>query len=82
MNELILGDNTIFVKLENARITFLNYGVLYVAYTQDERFNNAMSSNLNNLITKSTLVSRSGEKEREKFFNKLREKINEYRGFK
>jgi len=82
VNELILGDNTIFVKLDNTRITFLNYAVLYIAYTQDERFNNVMNDNLTNLITKSMMISRSGEKEREKFFNKLREKITEYRSFR
>ena len=79
VNELILGDNTIFVKLNSNCISFLNYGVLYVAYTQDERFNAAMSSNVDNLIMRSTLISRSGEKERGKFFNKLRDKINDYR---
>ncbi len=81
VNELVLGDNTIFATLNGSRITFLNYGVLYVAYTMDERFNNAMSENLDNLIKKSVMISQSGEKERVRFFNKLREKIYEYKDF-
>jgi len=79
---LILGDNTIFAKIGDSQITFLNYGVLYIAYTMNERFNKAMSENLDNLIMKSTMISQSGEKERVRFFNKLREKIYEIRGFK
>jgi len=82
VNELILGDNTIFAKIGDSQITFLNYGVLYIAYTMNERFNKAMSENLDNLITKSSMISKSGEKERVQFFNKLREKIYEYRAFK
>ena len=79
VNELILGDNTTLAELDGTRITFLNYGVLFIVYTIDERFNQAMSENLDNLIKKSTMISQSGEKERVRFFNKLRDKIQEYR---
>lgn len=82
VNELILGDNTTMAELDGSRITFLNYGVLFIVYTRDERFNKAMSENLDNLIQKSTMISQSGEKERIRFFNKLREKIYEYRNLK
>ncbi len=79
VNELILGDNTIMAELNDTRITFLNYGVLFIVYTTDERFNNAMSDNLENLVKKSMMISKSGEKERVRFFNGLREKIHQYR---
>lgn len=82
VNELILGDNTVFAKLDNSRITFLNYGVLQIVYTMDDRFNNAMGDNFDNLVKKSMMISQSGEKERFRFFNKLREKIYEYRDSK
>ncbi|MEP7143321.1 MAG: hypothetical protein ABI707_10645 [Ferruginibacter sp.] len=82
VNELILGDNTIFVELDDTRITFLNYGVLFVVYTSDERFNSDMSENLDNLIKKSMMISKRGEKERARFFNQLREKIYQYRDAK
>jgi hypothetical protein len=82
VNELILGDNTIFVELDDTRITFLNYGVLFVVHTSDERFNSDMSENLDNLIKKSMMISKSGEKERVRFFNQLREKIYHYRDLK
>lgn len=77
VNELILGDNTYMAELDDARITFLNHSVLYFIATRDERFNNAIHENLQNLIKKSTMVSTVGEKERVSFFNQLRDKINE-----
>jgi hypothetical protein len=78
VNELILGDNTIMADLDGKPMTFLNYGVLYVVYTSDERFNRAMSENLTNLINKSMMISNSGERERARFFNQLRERIYQY----
>ena len=79
VNELILGDNTIMAELDDTRITFLNYGVLFVVYTTDERFNNAMRENLENLVKKSMMISKSGEKKGVRFFNGLRQKISQYR---
>jgi len=79
VNELILGDNTTMAEMDGSRITFLNYGVLFIVYTYDERFNNVMRDNMDNLIKKSTMISKSGEKERVRFFNQLRERIYHYR---
>lgn len=76
VNELILGDNTIMTELGDTRITFLNHSVLYFVATRDERFNNAMFSNLENLMKKSTMISTIGEKERVRFFNRLRDNIH------
>jgi BetR domain len=76
VNELILGDNTIMAELGVTRITFLNHGVLYFVATRDERFNNAMFTNLQNLMKKSTMISTIGEKERVSFFNRLRDNIH------
>ncbi len=75
VNELILGDNTFMAELGNTRLTYLNHSVLYFVGTKDEQFNDAMFKNLNNLTKKSTQVSSIGEKERVRFFNRLRDKI-------
>ncbi len=77
VNELILGDNTYMAELDGARLTFLNHSVLYFVATKDERFNNAMFDNLQNLVKKSTMISTIGEKERVRFFNQLRDKIHQ-----
>jgi hypothetical protein len=76
VNELILGDNTIVAELGDTRVTFLNHSVLYFVATRDERFNNAMFGNLENLMKKSTMISTIGEKERVGFFNRLRDNIH------
>jgi BetR domain len=76
VNELVLGDNTYLVEMGPMRLTFLNHSVLYFVGTPDEQFNNDMSNNINNLVKKSTQLSSIGEKERVRFFNRLRDKIH------
>lgn len=75
VNEFVIGDNTFFVELDENKITYLNYGVIYFLGTADQKFNEGMFRNLENLIKKSTQISSVGEKERKQFFNKLRKKI-------
>lgn len=75
INELILGDNTFLAELGNTRLTFLNHSVLYFVGTRDENFNNSMFNNIDNLMQKSTLISKVGEKERSNFFNNLHQNI-------
>ncbi|MBD0332324.1 MAG: hypothetical protein ICV66_06690 [Chitinophagaceae bacterium] len=74
-NELILGDNTVLVELDEKRITYLNHSAINFIATSDERFNNHMFDALQNIIKKSTHLSEVGEKERARFFNKLRNKV-------
>lgn len=74
-NELILGDNTILATLDNNIITFLNHSVINFIGTRDTRFNTYMYDNLKNLIRKSTQLSKVGEKDRSRFFNRIREKL-------
>jgi hypothetical protein len=75
VNEFVLGDNTFFVELDDNKITYLNYNVIYFMGTSDQTFNEGMFHNLKNLIKKSTQISKVGEKERKLFFNKMRKKI-------
>jgi hypothetical protein len=76
VNELILGDNTFLVEVDNMRSTYLNHSVLFYVGTKDEDFNQGMFRNIENLIKKSALISSVGEKERYRFFNRLRQKIH------
>ncbi|TFV97596.1 hypothetical protein E4S40_02800 [Algoriphagus kandeliae] len=77
VNEYVLGDNTFFVKLDETKITYLNYSVIYFIGTSDKVFNDGMFKNLENLIKKSTQISLVGELERKQFFNKLRKNIQD-----
>jgi len=77
VNEFITLDNTLLTELNNVRYTFLNHSVLYFVTTRDEQFNQSMFTMLENLMKKSTLISAVGERERVRFFNILRDKIQE-----
>jgi hypothetical protein len=77
VNEFIIGDNTFLATMDEKKVTFLNHSVIYFHGTSDPSFNDAMFRNLKNLIKKSTQISLVGEKERKKFFNKLRKKVVE-----
>ena len=74
-NELILGDNSLLAEIGDMKITFLNHSFMHFVGTRDAYFNNAMYKNFNNLMQKSTLISTSGERDRIKFFNRIREEI-------
>ena len=74
-NDLVLGDNTILVELDGKKITFLNHGVINFISTTDERFNAYTADTMQNLAKRSTHLSQVGEKERYRFFNRLRDKM-------
>ena len=76
VNELVLGDNTVIAELDDNRVTFLNHSVLYFVETRNENFNKAISIHMENLIKRGTMISTIGEKERIRFFNRLRDHIN------
>src|SRR2546421_1049197 len=75
-NELLLLDNTMYVEFNNRRIVYMvNSGVNFMS-TRDIRFCNNMHDYIHNLMRKSTLLSSVNEKERLRFFNRLKEKIH------
>ena len=75
-NELILGDNSLLAELGDMKIAFLNHSFMHFIGTRDKTFTNAIFTNLNNLMQKSTLISASDERDRKKFFNRLRDVIH------
>ena len=74
-NRIFLGDNTILVKAARKRTVYLNYELLNYMATQDEVFCRQVDTNIHDLIKRSTLLSMSNEKQRNKFFNILLRKI-------
>ena len=79
INELILGNNTILVNLDGNMTSMITYSVFNYLMTQDERFSGKAFETFNTLLSRSTLVNGSGEKDRNRFFNTLRDKINQLR---
>lgn len=77
VNELILGNNTILLNLEDKKLSMITYSVFSYLITRDDRFAGKVFDTFNTLLSRSTLVSKSGEKDRNRFFNTLRDKVNE-----
>jgi hypothetical protein len=75
-NELILGNNTILLQLDQQRISMITYSVLSYLISRDERFANKTFSSFHSFLQRSTLISNTGEKERSKFFNTLKQRIH------
>jgi BetR domain len=75
INEIILGNNSIMVELDGHRTSFINYIVLKYISSNDKNFTEKTFSNFNNLVSRSVMISGTGEKERVKFFNSLRERV-------
>ena len=76
-NRVILGDNTIMVVTDRIKTVFLNYDVLNYMYTRDETFSEPCYVDMQNMMKKSTLISQTGEKQRNIFFGILMNKIKE-----
>jgi hypothetical protein len=76
-NRVILGDNTILVTTDDRQSAFLNYDVLNYITTHDAVFCNQCNNDLRKLMRKSTLISQTGEKQRNIFFNILTTKVQD-----
>jgi hypothetical protein len=76
VNEFILGDNAIVAQVGNTRMAYINHSVINFMLTKDPGFCEYTWQHFQNIIKKSTLISDVGEKERSRFFNIIREKIN------
>lgn len=75
LNEVVIGSNTIHTILDDLRLTFVTYNVLHYMHTSDQRFTKKAFENFELLISRSTLISATGEKDRNKFFQLLRDKV-------
>ncbi|MBS1574237.1 MAG: hypothetical protein JST09_02940 [Bacteroidetes bacterium] len=70
-NRVVLGDNTILVTTDHIRTVYLNYNVLNYMITRDEKFCVNTFNELDTLTRRSTMISETGEKQRNIFFNIL-----------
>jgi len=78
-NRIMLGETTIIVVTDRIKQIFLNYDALNYVTTRDESFCNPYYDDIQNLMKKSTLISETGEKQRNLFFGILMNKIKERR---
>ena len=78
-NEVVLNDNTIFVKIDSVPAVYLTYNVLNVLKTRDPAFCKNIETYLKGLLTESNLISLTGSKERNRFFNRLLQNIEQFK---
>ncbi len=76
VNELILGNNTMVINLDDQSLSMVTYSVFYYLFTRDPRFSSKVMGSFETLLGRSTLISKTGEKDRNRFFNTLRDKVN------
>jgi hypothetical protein len=76
-NRVVLGDNTILISTDQKKSVYLNYDILNYMYTSDKKFCDQTNTDLRNLMRKSTLISETGEKQRNIFFGILLAKIQD-----
>jgi hypothetical protein len=75
-NEVFLGDNTILVDAGKFRIAFINHSVINYMSTRNTEFCGHIFESIKNTMQRSLQISSTGEKERFRFFNQMRENIN------
>ena len=75
VNEFTLGDNCNMAVLNDTKVVYINHTLLNVIMTKDPVFTEYTYQYAQNIMRKSTLMSNVGEKERRKFFNGMREKV-------
>jgi hypothetical protein len=78
-NEVVLNDNSILVRRDEHKVVYLTFNTLNLLITQNEQLCANVEDYLNKLIRKSNLISVSGAKERNRFFNKLQQTISEFK---
>jgi len=76
-NEVLHTDNTVLVKMGDAKAVYLtNNGHNSLLTTNDHFYDNSYRS-IQNLLSKSTLISGTSEKERNRIFMRYQQKIEE-----
>lgn len=77
INEFILGDNTVAVEINDQKFVFLNHSIVNYIMTTNKKFIDYIFETTHVLLKKSTLISGVGEKDRQLFFQTLRQRINQ-----
>lgn len=74
-NDVIFGDNTIIVHTPDFGRVYFTHNVIDTLYTHDEEFVRKSIHTHQNIMNRSVLLSKSSERERNRFFKRIRDKI-------
>ena len=67
VNELVIGNNTFLFKLDTKKLSVVTYNVFHYLIISDTRFTARTEEAFNTIISRSTLISKIGEKDRHRF---------------
>lgn len=79
VNEVMLGDNTIYMDNGRVQVVYLNHSVMNYVATREPAFCANTLRTIESIMKRSTLISGTGEKERKRFFRALREEVERRR---
>lgn len=79
VNEVVLNDNSIYVKMDDNCVTYLTDNVLSLLVTTNPDFCKQKERYLRGLCQKSSLISHANAKERAIFFNRLLKRIEDFK---
>lgn len=74
-NEILIADNNVLFRMGEKKAVYVIHNITEILMTTNESFCNQTEFFINNLQNRSILISTTGEKERNKFFNRMEEKI-------
>lgn len=74
-NETVIQDNSMMALLDNSKMAFVPHTAINYMMTRDTKYCENYNQYVQNLIKRSTLISEVSEKERSRFFRRMRERI-------
>lgn len=77
-NEVIISDNTVYFKMGDFNMVHLGHNVMNILSTTDPLFCEDTLQILKSLIRNSKLISATAEKDSNRFFNTMYQKIDRY----
>jgi hypothetical protein len=72
----MLGNNTINLSLNGKMVSFMTYNAIQYMHTSDERFTKVSFDSFKVLLSRSSLITQTGEKERKRFLREMVDKID------
>ncbi len=79
VSDVMIGTNSILAKTNTFSATYISYSTFNFMQTTNEAFNHQNENWLNNILSKSTLMSGVSEKQRNQFFKNIHKQIQEMR---
>lgn len=81
ISDVMIGTNSLLVKANHFKASFISYSTFNFMQTNNEDFNRQNEQWMNNLISRSILISAVAEKQRNQFFKSIYKQIAELRSY-